>query len=217
MRENTYFSQRTGQLSPRGLHNIFFKVKMWLLHTLHSLYTSTSPTSSSANNSVTFPLGPSVRRGHLTDIKKNQFISLGPAAKWNGATGFQWACGSFYQPGSMPGCHNARCVSSPLGRMEGGINEEKEQKERVIQGWHRERVQLITGWPLHTSQRGNWSLGCGWGSRLRMSQKKYKLWRTSCDLNTADTQIQWEPKHWKLLSRDWWSSTIRRDCVLLLL
>lgn len=64
--------------------------------------------SSSANNSVTFPLGPSVRRDHLTDIKKNQFISLGLTAKWNSATGSQWACGSFYQPGSMPGCHNAR-------------------------------------------------------------------------------------------------------------
>lgn len=152
-----------------------------------------------------------MRRGHLTDIKKNQFISLGMTAKQNSATGSQWACGSFYQLGSMPGCHNARWVSSQWGKMVGGVNEEKEQKERVIQGGQRERVQLITGWPLHTSQHGNWSLGCGWGSRLRTSQNGYKLWRKSYDLNTADIQIQWETKHWKLFS-----CAIRPDCVLLL-
>ena len=94
---------------------------MWILLTLLcSTYTRTSPTASPAINSVTFPLGPSVRRGRLTDIKKNQSPSSGLAMEWNGAAGPQWACGSFHHTGSMPGWHRARRVSSQLGRMEGG-------------------------------------------------------------------------------------------------
>lgn len=146
-----------------------------------------------------------MRRGHLTDIKKNQSLLLGRTVEWNSAAGSQWACGSFYHTGSMPGCHSACCVSSQLGRMEGGINEEEEKKEIVIQGGQIERVQLITGWcSSHLAQQGNWSLGRGQGSQLRMSQKRYKLWRKCWDLNIGDTQ--WETKYWKFLYYIWLSS-----------
>lgn len=119
---------------------------MWILLTLlYSTYMSTSPTASPAINSVTFPLGPSVRRGRLTDIKKNQSPSSVLAMEWNGAAGPQWACGSFHHTGSMPGWHRAQCVSSQLGRMEGGINEEEEKKKRGILGGQTDSVQLITG------------------------------------------------------------------------
>lgn len=160
---------------------------MWLSLTCCSIYTSTSPTASSAYNSVTFPLSPSVRRGHFTDIKKNQSLSLGLTVEWNGAAWPQWARGSFCHTRSMPGCHNTCCASSQLGRMEGGINEEEEEKEIVIQGGQTDNVQLITRWPLQTKRRGNWSLGCGRGSRLRMSQKRYKPWRKHSESNTSDS------------------------------
>lgn len=70
-------------------------------------------------------------RGRLTDIKKNQSLSLELAMEWNGAAGPQWACGCFCHIGSMPGWHDAHCVSSQLGGMEGGINEEEEKKTGI--------------------------------------------------------------------------------------
>lgn len=47
---------------------------------------------------------------------------------WNDAIGSQWARGSFCYTGSMPGWHDAHCVSPQLGRMEGGINEKEKKK-----------------------------------------------------------------------------------------
>lgn len=175
---------------------------MCLSLTLCSIYThtSTSPTPSSAYNSVTFPLGPSVRRGHFTDIKKNQSLSLGLTVERNGSARPQWAYGSFCHAGSMPRCHNTCCASSQLGRTEGRINEEEEEKEIAFQGGQTDSVQLITRWPPQTKRRGNWSPGCGRGSRLRMSQKRYEPWRKHSDSKTGDTRFQWETISYSTIS-----------------
>lgn len=168
-------------------------------------YTSTSPTASLAINSVTFPLGPSVRRGRLTDIKKNQSLSLGLAMEWNGATGPQWACRSFYRKGSMPGWHDARCVSSQLGKDRG--RDQWGGREEVDRNLRRADRQCPTHYRMTSSHQlpgnggGNWSLGCGrrghWECQRRGTNCGESVQRW---LNTGDIRIQWETGQFSLQS-----------------
>lgn len=95
----------------------------------------------------------------------------------------------------MPGWHDARSVSSQLGRMEGGINEEEDRD------LSRADKQCPTHYRMTSSHQspGNREVTGMWvgGGQLRMSPKRHKLWRK----RSALIKQWWQRRHLHSVSK----------------